>query len=84
MTSYLSGSQARGTITPTWLSKTQIHTKVGNPPSLPMEAYLESQWPPLHRVHNLYVKHIYAVIIVMLTLPINTQEFVGQLFDKNI
>ena len=33
-------------------SKTQIHTKVENPPSLPMEAYLESQWPPLHRFHN--------------------------------
>ena len=35
-------------------SKTQIHTKVENPPALPMEAYLESQWPPLHRFHNWY------------------------------
>jgi len=52
-------------------SKTQIHTKVENPPSLPMEAYLESQWPPLHRVHNLYVKHICAVII---PLPNHTPE----------
>ena len=35
-------------------SKSASPHKSGNPPSLPMEAYLESQWPPLHRFHNWY------------------------------
>ena len=46
-----------------------------------MEAYLESQWRPLHRIRNLYLPCL-CCHLVMLTRWEKPQEFVGQLFDR--